>query len=105
MSELADPWEEINIFIQLCSQVRLSGIHEPFYRDWAHTDPTWFLTPDRLHAVLKRFWDHDVKWCAAALGEAELSFRFSAIAEVTASGAKVGVFCIIQLSSTPPANR
>jgi hypothetical protein len=76
ISQVAHPWDEITRFRRLCNTERLSGVNKPFFRDWALSDPTWFLTPDRLHAILKKFWDHDVKWCIAALGEFELNFRF-----------------------------
>jgi hypothetical protein len=75
----ADPWEDINLFVRLCNQNRLTGIHRPFFRDWLLADPTWFLTPDSLHGLLKKFKDHDLQWCAAALSASELDFRFSVL--------------------------
>ena len=77
IKEDVDPWDDISYFIQMCNAERLSGIHQPFFRDWIGSDPTWFLTPDSLHGLLKKFWDHDLKWCIAALSASETDFRFS----------------------------
>jgi hypothetical protein len=79
IAQEADPWDDIRVFNRLCKAERYNGVNMLFFRDWAHSDPTWFLTPDRLHAVLKKFWDHDIKWCIRALGESEIDFRFSVL--------------------------
>ncbi|KAH9475942.1 hypothetical protein JR316_0011504 [Psilocybe cubensis] len=55
----------------------LNGVHLPFWRDWPLSDPSAFLTPEPLHHWHKMFWDHDAKWCIAAVGGSELDFQFS----------------------------
>ncbi|KAG6908908.1 hypothetical protein DXG01_002789 [Tephrocybe rancida] len=56
--------------------VRLSGVHLPFWRDWPLSDPVHFLTPEPLHHWHKAFWDHDAKWCIKVSGKDEIDFRF-----------------------------
>ncbi|KZS87459.1 hypothetical protein SISNIDRAFT_419538 [Sistotremastrum niveocremeum HHB9708] len=70
-----DP-DDIKGFAKACKKYHLSGVSEPFWRDWAHSDPFNFLTPDALHGLHKEFWDHEVKWAIAALGKEELNFRY-----------------------------
>lgn len=54
-------------------------MHRPFWRDWALSEPSIFLTPEPLHHWHKQFWDHDAKWCIHAVGAAEINFRFSVV--------------------------
>lgn len=71
-----DPNDVERYFAQ-CKHFRLSGVSEPFWRDWPLSDPANFLTPEMLHHWHGEFWDHDVQWCKNALGSKELDFRFS----------------------------
>ncbi|KAG1741923.1 hypothetical protein EDD22DRAFT_982197 [Suillus occidentalis] len=45
------------------------GVAQPFWGDWPLADP--------------HFYDHDVKWCLAAVGEQELDFHFSILQPLT----------------------
>ena len=72
------PWD-FKPYLAEAGNFRLSGVHRPFWRDFPLTDPSTFLTPEPLHHWHKLFWDHDVKWCIAAVGAAEIDFRFSVL--------------------------
>ncbi|KAI6013667.1 hypothetical protein BKA83DRAFT_4063152, partial [Pisolithus microcarpus] len=73
-----DPNDLERYFVQ-CKEFRLSGVAEPFWRNWPLTDPANFLTPEPLHHWYRKFWDHDVQWCKNALGAPELDFRYSVL--------------------------
>src|ERR1700761_3956355 len=70
------PWN-LKAYIKKAMKARLNGIHRPFWRDWALSEPSTFFTPEPLHHWHKMFWDHDAKWCIHALGNAEIDYRFS----------------------------
>jgi len=65
----------------LKEKFHLNGVHCPFWRNYPLSDPSVFLTLELLHHWHKQFWDHDVKWCIAALGEdgQEINFWFSVL--------------------------
>lgn len=71
------PDHDILAYLKEAKVFRLNGVHRPFWQDWPLAEPTVFLTPEPLHHWFKMFWDHDAKWCARAVGEAEIDFRFS----------------------------
>ena len=71
-----DPWD-LKAYLSAAAELRLSGVHLPFWRDWPLSDPSLFLTPEPLHHWHKMFWDHDAKWCIQVLGAEELDFRFA----------------------------
>ncbi|KAH9015454.1 hypothetical protein EDB85DRAFT_1868605 [Lactarius pseudohatsudake] len=71
-----NPWH-LNAYIKETMKVRLNGVHRPFWRDWALSEPSKFFTPEPLHHWHKMFWDHDAKWCIRALKGAEIDYRFS----------------------------
>jgi hypothetical protein len=73
-----DPWD-LDAYFKAAMGFRLNGVHRPFWRDWALSDPSIFLTPEPLHHWHKAFWDHDVKWCINVLGGPEIDFRFSVL--------------------------
>ena len=73
-----NPWD-IEQYGKEAMQHRLNGVHRPFWRDWPLANPCDFLTLEPLHHWHKQFWDHDIKWCINAVGEAELDFRFSVL--------------------------
>ncbi|KAG2085470.1 uncharacterized protein F5147DRAFT_748705 [Suillus discolor] len=54
----------------------LSGIHQPFWRNWRYADPSCFLVGEILHTCHKFFFDHPFKWCKEAVGKDELNFCF-----------------------------
>ncbi|KAG2111131.1 hypothetical protein DEU56DRAFT_874448 [Suillus clintonianus] len=68
---------DVEGYFNACAPFRLSGVAQPFWRDWSLADPHVFFTPEPLHHWHREFYDHDVKWCLAAVGEQELDFRFS----------------------------
>ncbi|KAK6981079.1 hypothetical protein R3P38DRAFT_3334077 [Favolaschia claudopus] len=65
-----DPWNDLEAYIKAAKALGLNGVHLPFWREWAFSDPARFLTPEILHHWLKMFYDHHV-------GAAEIDFRFS----------------------------
>ncbi|KAG1782103.1 hypothetical protein EV702DRAFT_1177149 [Suillus placidus] len=50
----------------------LSGVHQPFWRNWRHSDPSRFLVGEILHTCHKFFFDHPFKWCKESVGKDEL---------------------------------
>ncbi|KAJ7046412.1 hypothetical protein C8F04DRAFT_1206239 [Mycena alexandri] len=81
LKELADdfdPWD-LPAYIKAAKAEGLNGVHRPFWRDWAMSEPSDFLTPEILHHWLKMFYDHLCKWSLEAVGAAELDFRFSVL--------------------------
>jgi hypothetical protein len=78
LRERVDPANIEDYFLE-SKKVRLNGVDSPFWRDWALSDPSTFLTPEALHHWHRAFWDHDVKWCIRLMGGDELDFRFSVL--------------------------
>ena len=76
IEDSVDPWD-LKAYIKEAMKVRLNGVHRPFWRDWALSEPSTFFTPEPLHHWHKMFWDHDANWCIHALGGPEIDFRFS----------------------------
>jgi hypothetical protein len=72
------PWDLVD-YEKKSREYRLNGVHRPFWRDWALSEPSIFLTPEPLHHWHKQFWDHDAKWCIYAVGDVEINFRFSVL--------------------------
>ncbi len=83
IEENTHPWD-LTSYLAGAEKFRLNGVHRPFWRDFPLADPSTFLTPEPLHHWHKSFWDHDVKWCIAAVGAAEIDFRFSVLHPHTA---------------------
>ncbi|KAG1870011.1 hypothetical protein F4604DRAFT_1881348 [Suillus subluteus] len=69
-----DPWDLI-VFLREAKKLHLSGVHLPFWRNWRHSNPASFLTPEILHALHKFFFDHVLKWIKQIMGH-ELDVRF-----------------------------
>lgn len=82
LSVACDPLD-VEGYFDACAPFRLSGVAQPFWRDWSLADPHVFFTPEALHHWHREFYDHDVKWCLAAVGEQELDFRFSVLQPLT----------------------
>ena len=68
-----DPWN-LKDYLAEAEQLHLNSVHKPFWRDWALSNPSRFLTPEPLHHWHKQFWDHDAKWCICIIGAAKLDF-------------------------------
>ncbi|KAJ7029583.1 hypothetical protein C8F04DRAFT_1116259 [Mycena alexandri] len=78
LEEEFDPWD-LPAYIKAAKAEELNGVHRPFWRHWAMSEPSDFLTPEILHHWLKMFYDHLCKWSLEAVGAAELDFRFSVL--------------------------
>ncbi|KAJ7922514.1 hypothetical protein B0H13DRAFT_2230452 [Mycena leptocephala] len=78
LEQTTRPWN-LRPYIKKAKLLRLNGVHRPFWQDWPLAEPSDFLTPEILHHWFKMFYDHVVKWCIAALGAAEIDFRFSVL--------------------------
>ncbi|KAG1718492.1 hypothetical protein EDB19DRAFT_1899235 [Suillus lakei] len=50
----------------------LSGVHQPFWRNWPYADPSCFLAGEILHTCHKFFFGHPFKWCKESVGKDEL---------------------------------
>ena len=72
-----DPVANIRDYIKQAKAKGLSGVHQPFWRNWAQAELSRFFPPEMLHHWHKMSWDHDLKWCINALGRDEIDFRFS----------------------------
>ncbi|KAJ6545132.1 hypothetical protein B0H10DRAFT_1969908 [Mycena sp. CBHHK59/15] len=68
-----------SVYLKKAKEKRLNGVNHPFWRDWPLAEPSEFLTPEPLHHWTKMFGDHKKKWCIAAVGAAEIDFRFSVL--------------------------
>ncbi|KAJ7263198.1 hypothetical protein B0H12DRAFT_1001291, partial [Mycena haematopus] len=80
VNAIVDPWEDVAEYQKESKKLRLSGVHEPFWRDWALSmNPARFLTPEVLHHLHREFYDHDFQWCRRIVGDKELDFRLSVI--------------------------
>jgi len=76
-----DP-NDLEDYFRACGEHRLNGVHAPFWKNWPLADPSVFLMPEPLHHWHKAFWDHDLQWCLAVVGQ-ELDFRFSILQPIT----------------------
>lgn len=74
--ESVGPWN-LDDYEKAARENRLNGVHRPFWRDWALSEPSVFLTSEPLHHWHIQFWAHDAKWCMYAVGKKEIDFRFS----------------------------
>jgi hypothetical protein len=70
---------DVEAFFAACEAYRLSGVVDPFWRDWQFADPNQFLTPEALHHWHRESYDHDVQWCIRIVGAEEFDFRFSVL--------------------------
>ena len=66
----------VSDFFTMCKKFSLNGVHEPFWQDWALSDPSSFIIPEILHHIHRMFWDHDLQWGIFVVGAKELDFRF-----------------------------
>ncbi|KZV59171.1 hypothetical protein PENSPDRAFT_595941, partial [Peniophora sp. CONT] len=77
--------DNIPKFYRVCQKLGLSGVTDPFWRDWGTPDiyeacPSHFLVPELLHTGHKFFWDHPLKWIKELLKlDHELDFRLAAL--------------------------
>jgi hypothetical protein len=69
----------VGAFVKTCQDVGLNGVHQPFWRDWGNGDPSYFLTPDALHAWHKFIFDHPLKWIINIMGGDELDRCMAAL--------------------------
>ncbi|KAG1730296.1 hypothetical protein EDB19DRAFT_1832046 [Suillus lakei] len=79
-----EPWTRSKTLEQL--EIVHSRAHpddKPFWWDWLLAEPSWFFTPESLHHIHKKFWDHDVQWIILAVGGSKVDFRFSIIQPTT----------------------
>ncbi|KIJ17506.1 hypothetical protein PAXINDRAFT_72536 [Paxillus involutus ATCC 200175] len=77
-----DP-NDLQAYFKACAKDRLNGVQKPFWDNWERSDPANFLTPEPLHHWHREFYDHDIRWCMNAVGNAEIDFRFSIMQPIT----------------------
>ncbi|KAG1784969.1 uncharacterized protein HD556DRAFT_1314634 [Suillus plorans] len=70
-----DPWR-LREFQEEAKAHSLSGVHQPFWRNWRFADPARFLSGEILHTCHKFFFDHPFKWSKELVGKDELDARF-----------------------------
>ncbi|EGO18433.1 hypothetical protein SERLADRAFT_444104 [Serpula lacrymans var. lacrymans S7.9] len=73
------PWNKIVKYQAEAKKLGLSGVHLPFRRDWAMSDPASFLVPEILHTCHKFFFDHVLTWCKELVGRKELDQCFKVL--------------------------
>ncbi|EGN97231.1 hypothetical protein SERLA73DRAFT_74942 [Serpula lacrymans var. lacrymans S7.3] len=73
-----DTWDFAN-YLPDAKVKGLSGVHQPFWRDWSLADPNKFLVPELLHTCHKFFFDHVLLWCKEAIGKDELDARYRSL--------------------------
>jgi hypothetical protein len=61
------PWRDPLAFMRVCKKYETTGVHKPFWSDYPHANPTYFLTPDILHSIHREFYDHSFSWLKNAL--------------------------------------
>ena len=62
-------------FLKAIKQLQLNSVIEPCWKVWLFSEPSNFITPEMLHHFHQMFWDHNVKWCIAAIGATKLDFQ------------------------------
>ncbi|KAG2127113.1 hypothetical protein DEU56DRAFT_915826 [Suillus clintonianus] len=77
LCQRVDPWN-VPLFQREAKALLLSGVHQPYWRDWPYADPSSFLPGELLHTCHKYFGDHPLKWCKEVVGEDELDARYKA---------------------------
>ncbi|EGO05155.1 hypothetical protein SERLA73DRAFT_68786 [Serpula lacrymans var. lacrymans S7.3] len=75
ISKKVNPWQ-VGQFQTAAKAVGLSGVQQPFWRDWHLAKPSKSLTPEILHTCHKFFFDHILMWCKSMLGNDELDTRY-----------------------------
>ncbi|KAG1751022.1 hypothetical protein EDB19DRAFT_1893166 [Suillus lakei] len=75
---ISDPCN-ITSFYKTCQALHLNGVVEPYWKDWGHACPSFFLTPDGLHQWDKFYFDHPINWSINIMGGAELDRQLSAL--------------------------
>ncbi|KAG2118336.1 hypothetical protein BD769DRAFT_1362378 [Suillus cothurnatus] len=94
-----DPWK-VQLFQEEAKVLLLSGVQLPFWHDWRLSDPAIFLTPDVLHILHKKFFNHILKWCKEAIRADELDARFhSQHKHVGTRHFSQGVTHVVQMTS------
>ncbi|KAG2096053.1 uncharacterized protein F5147DRAFT_818561 [Suillus discolor] len=91
--------QDVEAFFAACEPYCLSGVVDPFWRDWQFADPNQFLTLEALHHWHHESYDHDVQWCIRIVGAGEFDFRFSVLQPlVTFRHFKQGVSTLKQVT-------
>ncbi|KAG1812059.1 uncharacterized protein BJ212DRAFT_1448196 [Suillus subaureus] len=65
----------ITSFYKTCQTLHLNGVIEPYWKDWGHACPSFFLMPDGLHQWHKFFFDHPINWSINIMGGTELDLH------------------------------
>ncbi|KAG1723858.1 hypothetical protein EDB19DRAFT_1834448 [Suillus lakei] len=74
--------DDLEEFFREAQKFCLNGVDKPFWWDWLLVEPSWFFTPESLHHIHKKFWDHDAQWIILTVG-GSVDFRFSIIQPTT----------------------
>ncbi|KAG1831968.1 hypothetical protein DFJ58DRAFT_719532 [Suillus subalutaceus] len=72
---ITDPWK-VREFQESAKQYSLSGVHQPYWRNWGRADPSISLSQRYCMQCHKFFFDHPLKWCKEVIGASELDARF-----------------------------
>ncbi|KAG1859222.1 hypothetical protein F4604DRAFT_1684696 [Suillus subluteus] len=60
--------DDLEAFFCEAQKFHLNGVDKPFWWDWILAEPSRFFTPELLHHIHKKFWDHDAQWIILAVG-------------------------------------
>ncbi|KAG1720475.1 hypothetical protein EDB19DRAFT_1898465 [Suillus lakei] len=75
--------DDLEEFFHEVQKFHLNGVDKPFWWDWLLVEPSRFFTPELLHHIHKKFWDHDAQWIILTVGGSKIDFRFSIIQPTT----------------------
>ncbi|KAG2338448.1 hypothetical protein BDR05DRAFT_1004259 [Suillus weaverae] len=67
LCDCVDPWDLI-AFMREAKKLHLSGVHLLYWRNWRHSNPARFLTPEILHTLHKFFFNHILKLIKQIMG-------------------------------------
>jgi hypothetical protein len=74
------PWKQLRKYMEAAGKRGLSGVHKPFWRDWPHSNPACFFTPDALHQWHMYFGRYDFTFAQKAFtNKKEFDLRYSAL--------------------------
>ena len=86
-------------FLKFAKEYGLNDVDIPFWIDWPLSNRAYFLKPEVLHHFHRFFFDHDLEWCIAVMGGAEIDYRFILIRTLVGyHGFKEGVSKLKQVT-------
>ncbi|KLO05546.1 hypothetical protein SCHPADRAFT_839244, partial [Schizopora paradoxa] len=79
IERLGDNRGDLSTVKTIASAMKLNGVLDPYWIDWAFADPSVFLTPDALHQWHIFFMDHIMDWARNLIEDHEIDKRISVL--------------------------